>query len=99
MFKWDNCIAEVKRFDYVDGKTWNLYVSWSYKWYLTITEASKLLNPDMYWKSYNFSTEYWADIQRSDTIIIDEKQYSVQSVIHKKAISLSFTRAILIIDA
>lgn len=95
----NNATAQIKRFVYVDGKATEKSVVWSYEWYLTVVEATKLINPDMYGRAFNFNTEYWADIEQSDTVVIDSKQYSVQTVIKKKWASLSFTRAVLIIDA
>lgn len=99
MFRWDNANATVNRLKYVDGKSTGRSFIWSYSWYLTEVNPSQLTSPDMYWKQYDFNTSYDADIKESDEIIIEDKKYSVQTVLKKKWVALSFTRVILIIDA
>lgn len=46
-------------------------------------------------KTYKLSITAWVDIRESDTIVIDEQEYSVQGVAQRKGGNLALTTVIL----
>lgn len=46
-------------------------------------------------KTYKLSITAWVDIRESDTIVIDEQEYSVQGVAQEKGGNLALTTVIL----
>ncbi len=96
MFRADNATAEVQRFVYENGKSTGKETVGSYRGYMTIVDARKLVDTKLYGKAYEFNTEYGADIQKSDDLVIDGQSYSVQIVEPFKGRRLSFTRVEMI---
>ena len=97
MFRSDNVIASIKRPVYVDGKSNSLTLIGTHQGYMTVAgPESELVDLKKLWDVYRFSTEFGADIQKSDIAIVDGLKYNVSAVMWKKWWWLGFTRVILI---
>lgn len=92
-----NCIAEIKRFVYVDWKATIRTTIWNYEAYITaLSEESSLMSDiGKFWKLYKLSLTQQADIQESDLIVVNGKEYTAKGVSFRQWGNLSLTTVIL----
>lgn len=91
-----NCIVEVKRLLYSSNKVWKHEKIWTYNWYITASsEESKITEGWKFWKMFKLSILEIADIKESDTIIVNNEEYSVKWVAQRNGGNLVLTTVIL----
>jgi len=100
MYSFFTTSAEVKRKGaYVNNKsTWTL--TWgSYMGYFKQASINDLIDRENFWKEYHFTTNYDADIQDGDILVINGKNYNVKAVANKKALQeIQYTICTLMYD-
>ena len=91
----NNCVVEVKRLAY-ENKIWRPQTMASYDWYITASsEESKVVEWWKFWKIFKLSILALADIKESDTIIVNNEEYSVKWVAQRNGGNLVLTTVIL----
>lgn len=91
-----NCQAEVKRLVYENKVARDKQTIATYPAYLTaVSENSRVMEAGKFGKSYKLSIRDWVDVRESDTIVIDEQEYSVQGVAKRKGGNLTLTTVML----
>ena len=91
-----NCRAEVKRLVYEDKVArWKQTIATHPAYLTAVSENSRIMEAGKFGKTYKLSITAWVDIRESDTIVIDEQEYSVQGAAQRKGGNLALTTVIL----
>lgn len=91
-----NCSFEIKRLVYENWVARNKQTVASYLGYLTaVSENSNLMQDSKFWKLYKLSIQSIIDIKETDTIVINNEEYSVKWVAKRNGWSLNLTTVIL----
>lgn len=91
-----NCRAEVRRLVYEDTVARGRLTIATHPAYLTaVSENSRIMEAGKFGKTYKLSITAWVDIRESDTIVIENQEYSVQGVAQRKGGKLALTTVIL----
>lgn len=83
MFRKQIKTASVKRQAYTGTtykKSWYIAISNTYKWHLKALTIKDGIEMDMFWKSFQFTTNIDADIKQADKVTIDWIEYNVTGV-------------------
>lgn len=96
---YNNATATVSRFEYVNNKATGRKPVGVFSWYFTEINPQELSSPDLYGKMFHFSIADNVDIKESDKVEINNKSYSVKTVLKKKGRMLALTRCVLLEDA
>lgn len=99
MYSFFTTTAEVKRQSYISNKSAFALTGKSYKWYFKPASLNDLVDKERFGKEFHFTTDYTADIQEGDTLVIDSVEYSVKAVNKKKALQhIQYTFCLLVND-
>lgn len=99
MYSFFTTSAQVKRQSYVANKSTFSLTGNTYKWYFKPASLNDLIDKDRFWKEFHYSTDYTADIQEWDILIIDSKEYNVKAVNKKNALqNIQYTFCLLVND-
>ena len=91
-----NCRAKVRRLVYEDTVARGRLTIATHPAYLTaVSENSRIMEAGKFGKTYKLSITAWVDIRESDTIVIENQEYSVQGVAQRKGGKLALTTVIL----
>lgn len=91
-----NCRVEVKRLVYEDKVARRKKIIATHPAYLTaVSENSRIMEAGKFGKTYKLSITAWVDIRESDTIVIENQEYSVQGVAQRRGWYLALTTVIL----
>ena len=87
MYSFFTTLAEVKREIYVWNKSTISLIWKEYEWYFKVASIRDLIDREKFWKEYHYTTEYEADIQEWDLLLINWENYNVKRVSKKKALN------------
>lgn len=91
--------AEVKRQSYVNNKSTFALTGESYKGYFKPASLNDLIDKERVGKEFHYTTDYTADIQEGDILVIDKKKYNVKAVNKKRVLQhIEYTFCLLVND-
>lgn len=99
MYSFFTTTAEVKRQSYVNNKSTFVLTGNSYKGYFKPASLNDLIDKDRIVKEFHYTTDYTANIQEWDILVIDSIEYNVKAVNKKKALQrIEYTFCLLVND-
>ena len=99
MYSFFTTSAQVERQSYTANKSSFGLTGDTYKGYFKPASLNDLIDKERFWKEFHYTTDYTADIQEWDILIIDSKKYNVKAVNKKKALQeIKYTYCLLVND-
>ena len=90
-----NCRGEVKRLVYERNVAKWKTSFFSFAWYLTALDQESKLSEWRFWKVYKLYIQDLVDIKESDSIVIDDIEYSVKWIAKRRWWSLVLTEVVI----